>query len=109
MVAVRRGPRRSIQRPITGAGRIPASVPTAYAIEAEVREMPMHAQTDHHPQYADRTPAKMGSQPLRSELTERIAPLRSVFGRAHAKPNRPVSGRGQGRQPPKAVARQRQP
>ena len=29
IVAVRRGPRLSIQRPITGAGRIPASVPTA--------------------------------------------------------------------------------
>ena len=43
MVAVRRGPRRSIQRPITGAGRIPASVQTAYAIEAEVREMPRSA------------------------------------------------------------------
>jgi hypothetical protein len=40
MVAVGRGPRRSIQRPIAGAGRIPASVPAAYAIEANVREMP---------------------------------------------------------------------
>jgi hypothetical protein len=32
-----------------------------------------HAQTDHHPEYDDRTPAKMGSQPLRSELTERFS------------------------------------
>jgi hypothetical protein len=42
-VAVRRGPRLSIQRPITGAGRIPASVPAAYAMEAQLREMPRSA------------------------------------------------------------------
>jgi hypothetical protein len=30
---------------------------------------------------------------------------RSVSDRAHGSPPRPVSGRGQGRQPPKAVAR----
>ena len=45
----------------------------------------------------------MGRQTLRGQLIERT--LRSVQDRAHAKPKRPVSGRGQGRQPPKAVAR----
>ena len=48
---------------------------------------------------------KVGSQPLRSELTERAI---TAFGLATERmPNhcRPVSGRGQGRQPPKAVAR----
>ena len=38
IVADRRGPRLSIQRPIKGAGRMPASVPAAYAIDAQDRE-----------------------------------------------------------------------
>jgi transposase len=31
----------------------------------------LHAQADRHSQHPDRTPAKMGSQPLRAELSER--------------------------------------
>ena len=46
----------------------------------------------------------MGCQPLCCGLTSAPRP-RSAFGRALAKPNRPVSGWGQGRQPPEAVAR----
>ena len=37
--SVRRGPRLSIHRPIIGAGRMPASVPAAYATEANVRDI----------------------------------------------------------------------
>jgi hypothetical protein len=45
----------------------------------------------------------MGCQSLRGGLTSAPRP-RSAFGRALARPSRPVSGWGQGRQPPEAVA-----
>jgi hypothetical protein len=46
----------------------------------------------------------MGSQPLRPELSERISVALGLRP-STCQANRPVSGRGQGRQPPKAGAR----
>jgi hypothetical protein len=46
----------------------------------------------------------MGSQPLRAELSEPTTVALGLRPSA-CKPSRPVSGRGQGRKPPEAVAR----
>ena len=64
----------------------------------------LYAQADRHSQHHDRPRREMGCQSPRGRLTS-APPPRSAFGRALARPSRPVSGWGQGRQPPEAVAR----
>ncbi len=85
------------------------STPDCQGQGAKGRVGRLHAQADCHPQHHDR-PRRESGIPTRyaGGLNER--PLLALGPRPSAcKARRPASGRGQGRQPPKAVARSRQP
>lgn len=105
--------RNAIYMPCVGAATLNnpvqglLSAPDCQGKGAEGCHHRLHAQADRDPQRDDCATTEVGSRPLRAGLSECVTALGPRPSACQA--NRPVSGRGQGRQPPQAGARQRQP
>ena len=80
------------------------STPDRQGEGAEGRARRLHAQAHRHSQHHDRPPARNGI-PAATHWADRAHPIRARSRPSACKANSPVSGRGQGRQPPKAGAR----